>query len=82
MKISNLLQLLVIGLSLSACGGGGSAGNQDNANEPLSFKTTTSTLFSSDENSEPMDLTLISINADADDDETAFVEIIDEITKE
>lgn len=81
MKLSKLL-FVILPFILTGCGGGSSSGNQENVVEPLSFKATTTTLFSSDENSEPMDLTSVSVNSDVDDDETAFVEIMKQITKE
>lgn len=81
MKLIKSIMLVAIGMSLSACGGGSSSSSQSDT-APLSFKATTETLFNSDENSEPMDLTLNSINADADDDETVFEDMMNQNTIE
>ena len=84
MKIFKIIQLLVIALSLTltACGGGGSSADNQGSAAPLSFKATANTLFGFDENSEPMDMSIVTVNSDADDDETAFDELLNKITTE
>jgi len=77
-------------LSLTACGGGsgGSSGSSaggasnnaggDNSQPAAeqSFVAMTKALINADENSEPMDILEVTLNSDADDDETAFVELM------
>ena len=58
--------------------------NDENANEPSaqqSFKAMTGQLFNASEDSEPLDISNMEMNKDADDDESAFSEMISENTQ-
>jgi len=84
MKIVKLT-IVLMSLTLTACGGGsGSADGSSNNVEGddtqpatlQSFTTMTKTLINADENSEPLDIMAINLDTDADDDETAFVDLM------
>jgi len=85
-SIKHLLFLLCLAISLTACGGGSSGGETSgniggNANNdvppvveaepvPESFTAMANELFTLSEDSEPMDISKMDINSDADDELT------------